>query len=52
MFDLLSLAVLVPKWGIEKVLDFAKQIAAQDPIWVRCHTKPLTAVMPVNTHCF
>ncbi len=41
----LALAVLVPLWGMEKVLDFAKKIAAQDPIWVRGHTKPLTAVM-------
>ena len=39
MFDLLALAVLVPKWGMEKVLDFAKQIAAQDPIWVRGDTQ-------------
>jgi ABC-type Fe3+ transport system substrate-binding protein len=30
---------------MERVLDFAKKIAAQDPIWVRGHTKPLTAVM-------
>ena len=41
----LALAVLVPGWGMEKVLDFAKKIAAQDPIWVRGHTKPLTSVM-------
>ena len=41
----LALAVLVPGWGMEKVLDFAKKIAAQDPVWVRGHTKPLTAVM-------
>jgi ABC-type Fe3+ transport system substrate-binding protein len=41
----LALAVLVPEWGMEKVLDFAKKIAAQDPIWVRGHTKPLTAVL-------
>jgi iron(III) transport system substrate-binding protein len=41
----LALAVLVPGWGMEKVLDFAKKIAAQDPIWVRGHTKPLTALM-------
>lgn len=41
----LALAVLVPAWGMERVLDFAKKVAAQDPIWVRGHTKPLTAVM-------
>jgi ABC-type Fe3+ transport system substrate-binding protein len=41
----LALAVLVPAWGMPRVLDFAKKIAAQDPVWVRGHTKPLTAVM-------
>jgi ABC-type Fe3+ transport system substrate-binding protein len=41
----LALAVLVPAWGMQRVLDFGKKIAAQDPIWVRGHTKPLTAVM-------
>jgi ABC-type Fe3+ transport system substrate-binding protein len=41
----IPLAVLVPAWGLEKVLDFAKQIAAQDPAWVRGHTRNLTAVM-------
>jgi ABC-type Fe3+ transport system substrate-binding protein len=39
------LAVLVPAWGLEKVLDFAKQIAAQNPVWVRGHTRNLTAVL-------
>ncbi len=41
----LALAVLVPAWGMSRVLDFAKNIVAQDPIWVRGHTNPLTAVM-------
>jgi ABC-type Fe3+ transport system substrate-binding protein len=41
----LALAVLVPVWGMEKVVDFAKKLAAQEPIWVRGHTKPLTAVL-------
>jgi len=41
----LALAVLVPAWGMEKVLDFARQIAAQNPIWVRGHTKPATSLM-------
>jgi ABC-type Fe3+ transport system substrate-binding protein len=41
----LALAVLVPEWGMEKVVDFAKKLAAQDPIWVRGHTKPLTSVL-------
>ena len=41
----IPLAVLVPSWGLEKVLDFAKQIAAQDPVWVRGHTRNLTSVL-------
>jgi ABC-type Fe3+ transport system substrate-binding protein len=44
-FRPLALGVLVPGWGMEKALDFAKKLAAQDPIWVRGHTKPLTAVL-------
>jgi ABC-type Fe3+ transport system substrate-binding protein len=39
------LASLVPAWGLEKVLDFAKKLAAQNPIWVRGHTRPLTSVL-------
>jgi ABC-type Fe3+ transport system substrate-binding protein len=31
----LSVANLVPAWGLEKTLDFAKKIAEQQPIWVR-----------------
>jgi iron(III) transport system substrate-binding protein len=31
----LSVANLVPSWGLEKTLDFAKRIADQQPIWVR-----------------
>jgi iron(III) transport system substrate-binding protein len=31
----LSVANLVPAWGLEKTLDFARKIAAQKPVWVR-----------------
>jgi ABC-type Fe3+ transport system substrate-binding protein len=30
-----DVAALVPIWGLEKTLDFARKIAAQQPIWVR-----------------
>jgi ABC-type Fe3+ transport system substrate-binding protein len=40
----IPLAVLVPAWGLEKTLNFARKIAAQDPVWVRGHTRNLTAV--------
>lgn len=29
----LTLAALVPAWGLEKTLDFARKLAAQEPIW-------------------
>lgn len=35
---------LVPLWGLEKTLDFAKKLAAQEPIWVRGATRLLTAI--------
>ena len=31
----LSVANLVPAWGLEKTLDFARKIADQRPVWVR-----------------
>jgi spermidine/putrescine-binding protein len=30
-----AFAALVPAWGLEKVLVYAKKLAAQDPIWTR-----------------
>ena len=37
-------AALVPAWGLEKVLSFAKQIAAQKPIWMRGDARMITAL--------
>jgi len=31
----LAVANLVPSWGLEKTVDFAKKIAEQQPVWVR-----------------
>ena len=39
-----ELAALVPVWGLEKVLDFARKIAAQQPIWVRGGTREIVSV--------
>jgi ABC-type Fe3+ transport system substrate-binding protein len=39
-----ELAALVPGWGLEKTLDYARKIAAQEPIWARGATRPLAAV--------
>jgi iron(III) transport system substrate-binding protein len=39
-----ELASLVPAWGLDKVLDFARKLAAQQPIWVRGGTRELVSV--------
>jgi iron(III) transport system substrate-binding protein len=39
-----ELASLVPVWGLEKVLDFARKIGAQQPMWVRGGTRPVVSV--------
>jgi hypothetical protein len=40
----IQVAGLVPAWGLEKTLDFARKLAAQDPIWTRGATRTTTAV--------
>jgi len=40
-----EIAALVPAWGLEKTLDFARKIKAQDPIWVRGSTRTMTAIL-------
>ena len=40
-----EIAALVPAWGLEKTLDFARKIAAQQPIWVRGASRTLTSIM-------
>jgi len=39
-----EVAALVPAWGLEKTLDFARKLAAQDPIWVRGGSRTITAI--------
>ena len=39
-----EIAALVPAFGLEKTIDFARKIAAQDPIWVRGGTRTLTSM--------
>jgi iron(III) transport system substrate-binding protein len=36
---------LVPVWGLEKTLDYARKLAAQKPVWTRGGTRMITAVM-------
>jgi ABC-type Fe3+ transport system substrate-binding protein len=40
-----EVAALIPAWGLEKTLDFARKIAAQEPLWVRGGSRTLTAMM-------
>jgi ABC-type Fe3+ transport system substrate-binding protein len=40
----LSVANLVPIWGLEKTLDFARKLAAQKPVWNRGSTRILTSL--------
>ncbi len=39
-----EIAALVPAWGLEKTLDFARKIAAQQPIWVRGSVRMLPSM--------
>jgi len=37
-------AALVPAWGVEKTLDFARKLAAQKPIWLRGVSRIINSV--------
>jgi ABC-type Fe3+ transport system substrate-binding protein len=39
-----EVANLVPVWGLEKTIQFAKAIAAQNPIWIRGHSRNIAAL--------
>ena len=39
-----EVAALVPAFGLEKTIDFARKIAAQDPLWVRGGSRTVTAI--------
>jgi hypothetical protein len=41
----LAHAALVPELGIEWLTDYAKKLAAQDPVWVRGFTRAYMAIM-------
>jgi iron(III) transport system substrate-binding protein len=40
-----DLAGLVPAWGLEKTLNFARRVAEQEPIWLRGGARPLTSII-------
>lgn len=39
-----EVAALVPAWGLERTVDFARKVAAQDPMWVRGGSRTVTAI--------
>jgi len=39
-----ELAALVPAWGLDKTVDYALKIAAQQPVWARGGSRPLAAL--------
>jgi iron(III) transport system substrate-binding protein len=39
-----EVAALVPAWGVERTVDFARKIAAQEPMWVRGGSRTVTAI--------
>jgi len=39
------LGMLVPAWGLEKVVDYAKKLHAQQPVWGRGHTRVMASVL-------
>ncbi|HEY2918856.1 MAG TPA: ABC transporter substrate-binding protein [Candidatus Binatia bacterium] len=40
-----DVAALVPAWGLEKTLDFARKLAAQNPVWVSGDTRTITSML-------
>lgn len=38
-------AALVPLWGLEKVVDLARRLAAQQPVWYRGESRQLTQMV-------
>ncbi|MBI2985943.1 MAG: ABC transporter substrate-binding protein [Deltaproteobacteria bacterium] len=41
----LQVAGLVPAWGLERTVDFARKLAAQQPVWGRGATRVTTAIL-------
>jgi iron(III) transport system substrate-binding protein len=39
-----EIASLVPAWGLEKTLDFARKIAAQNPVWSRGDARAMASL--------
>jgi iron(III) transport system substrate-binding protein len=40
-----DITALVPAWGMEKTLEFARKLAAQKPVWARGNTRVVAAML-------
>jgi iron(III) transport system substrate-binding protein len=40
----LPAGMIVPAWGLEKAVDFAKKLSAQQPVWGRGHTRIMASL--------
>jgi iron(III) transport system substrate-binding protein len=40
-----EIAALVPAWGLDKTLDYARKVAAQQPVWVRGSVRTIPAII-------
>lgn len=40
-----EIAGLVPLWGLERTVEFARKLAAQQPVWVRGGSRTLTSII-------
>jgi iron(III) transport system substrate-binding protein len=40
-----GLAALLPAWGLERTVDFARKLAGQEPIWVRGDPRAITGML-------
>ncbi|MGH7847616.1 MAG: ABC transporter substrate-binding protein [Candidatus Binatia bacterium] len=40
-----DLAALVPAWGLEKTIDYARKLGAQNPVWVRGNSRAMPLVL-------
>ena len=40
-----GLATLVPAWGLDRTVDFARKLASQQPIWVRGDPRAITGML-------
>jgi iron(III) transport system substrate-binding protein len=39
-----DVGALIPAWGMEKTVDFARKLAAQNPVWIRGNSRAMTMI--------